>query len=259
MFIRAGLILVAALRFGVRGVCVAKSIGYQHRDRREDSKIFLENCSEDPNRIAKKHVYRDKFPSEPSCKRQENGGAGRNTPRLLGANGLNKDLRLPIEVDGQTGSVNQMGVPSELRPDMSVTDLAFTILKNFGKPMHFKQLISEVMRVKAISQENPGRLIAQMHTEINLDSRFIHQGNGEWGLREWQPKSSKVVKIRPESTGSTGKSSRKKAKADADEDDFGYEGEEEEEELAEETEEEYPLEEDEYEDDQPDEDEDDDR
>ncbi|MFZ5816777.1 MAG: DNA-directed RNA polymerase subunit delta [Bacillota bacterium] len=142
-----------------------------------------------------------------------------------------------------------MGVPSELRPDMSVTDLAFTILKNYGKPMHFKQLISEVMRVKAINQENPGRLIAQMHTEINLDSRFIHHGNGEWGLREWQPKSSKVVKIRPE--GSTPAGSRSRAGvADAEEDDFGFDAEEEED-LVDEVDDEFGLDEDEYEDEEP--------
>lgn len=138
-----------------------------------------------------------------------------------------------------------MGVPSELRPDMSVTDLAFTILKNYGKPMHFKQLISEVMRVKAINQDNPGRLIAQMHTEINLDSRFIHQGNGEWGLREWQPKSSKVVKIRPESEKATPSRGRAKINADADEDDFGFDGEEDEE--GEEVDEEFDVD-DEFED-----------
>lgn len=130
-----------------------------------------------------------------------------------------------------------MGVPSELRPDMSVTDLAFTILKNYGKPMHFKQLISEVMRVKAINQDNPGRLIAQMHTEINLDSRFIHQGSGEWGLREWQPKSSKVVKIRPEGEKAT--PSRGRAAISAEEDDFGFDGEEDEE--GDEADEEYGL------------------
>lgn len=140
-----------------------------------------------------------------------------------------------------------MGVPSELRPDMSVTDLAFTILKNYGKPMHFKELISEVMRVKAISQENPGRLIAQMHTEINLDSRFIHQGNGEWGLREWQPKSSKVIKIRTEGSGAPSRGRGALAR-DGDEDEFGFDGEEEEEELADEAEEEFGLEADEYED-----------
>jgi DNA-directed RNA polymerase subunit delta len=92
-----------------------------------------------------------------------------------------------------------MGCPHEMRPDMSVTDIAACILKTRGKAIHFKELITEVMRVKAINQDNPGRLIAQMHTEINLDSRFIHHGNGEWGLREWSNKGNKIVKIRPES------------------------------------------------------------
>ncbi|HEY8347641.1 MAG TPA: DNA-directed RNA polymerase subunit delta [Symbiobacteriaceae bacterium] len=81
---------------------------------------------------------------------------------------------------------------------MSVTDIAWTILKNRGKPVHFKELIEEVMQVKAINREKSGKLIAQMHTEISLDSRFIHYGNGEWGLREWQNKGNKVIRIRPE-------------------------------------------------------------
>lgn len=90
-----------------------------------------------------------------------------------------------------------MGVPDELRADMSVTDLAYHILKNRGRPIHFRELIQEILQVKAIPVDNPGRIIAQIHTEINLDSRFIHQGNGEWGLRDWQPKGgTKVVRIR---------------------------------------------------------------
>lgn len=109
-----------------------------------------------------------------------------------------------------------MGIPHEMRPDMSVTDLAYFILKNRGQSLHFKELISEIMRVKAISQENPGRLIAQMHTEINLDSRFLHQGNGEWGLREWQ-KGAKVVRIRPETPAPSRRSS---LRADEDEDEL---------------------------------------
>lgn len=113
----------------------------------------------------------------------------------------------------------------DLKPEMSVTDLAFTILKNYGKPMHFKQLISEVMRVKGINQENPGRLLAQMHTEISLDSRFIHHGNGEWGLRDWQPKA-KVVKIRPETTPAPAK--RRGGLRLDEEDEFDLDGEEEE-------------------------------
>lgn len=140
-----------------------------------------------------------------------------------------------------------MGVPSELRADMSVTDLAFTILKNYGKPMHFKELISEVMRVKGINPENPGRLIAQMHTEINLDSRFNHLGAGEWGLRDWQPKGAKVVKIRPESDTPAPKRGRSR-RAVGDEDDFALDGEEDDEELGDESDDAYALDEDGFED-----------
>jgi DNA-directed RNA polymerase subunit delta len=84
---------------------------------------------------------------------------------------------------------------------MSVTDLAYCILKNRGKAVPFKELIDEIMAVKAMGVENRGRLAAQIHTEINLDSRFLHQGNGEWGLRDWAPKAAKLVRIRPAGPG----------------------------------------------------------
>lgn len=125
-----------------------------------------------------------------------------------------------------------MGVPHEMRPDMSVTDLAFYILKNRGQSLHFKELIAEIMRVKAISQENPGRLIAQMHTEINLDSRFLHQGSGEWGLREWLPKSAKVLKIRPETPAPPARRPSLRADEDDDDDEEEYDREEMEEEMS---------------------------
>jgi DNA-directed RNA polymerase subunit delta len=89
--------------------------------------------------------------------------------------------------------MNKVGIPHEMRPDMAVTDLAYAILKKGGKALHFKDLISAVMAIKSLNQANSGRLIAQMHTEINLDSRFVHLGAGEWGLREWQ--KGKVVRI----------------------------------------------------------------
>lgn len=140
-----------------------------------------------------------------------------------------------------------MGCPHEMRPDMSVTDIAFCILKTRGKSLHFKELIAEVMRVKAINQDNPGRLIAQMHTEISLDSRFIHQGGGEWSLREWQPKQAKVVKIRPETSGSA---RTRPSLRDDEEDEDLLDGEEDESFNNEEPEEEeYEAEADDYEDD----------
>lgn len=124
---------------------------------------------------------------------------------------------------------------------MSVTDLAFYILKSRGQSLHFKELISEIMRVKSISQENPGRLIAQMHTEINLDSRFIHHGSGEWGLREWQPKSAKIVRIRPETPPAPATRRSALRVEDEDEDD-DYEAEEEEDTSVDESEDGYESE-----------------
>lgn len=129
---------------------------------------------------------------------------------------------------------------------MSVTDLAYFILKNRGQSIHFKELITEIMRVKSISQENPGRLIAQMHTEINLDSRFLHQGSGEWGLREWQPRNAKVIKIRSEPAAAPSRN-RPDLRADEEDEEDGFEQEDEEDEVsAEETEEVYENESDDY-------------
>ena len=136
-----------------------------------------------------------------------------------------------------------MGCPSEMRPDMAVTDIALCVLKNRGKAMHFKEIFAEVMTVKGINQENPGCLIAQMLTELSIDSRFTHHGNGEWGLREWQLKGTKVVKIRPEAPAEP-KRSRSRLRDDEEYDDE-LELEEEEEEFEREEEEEFEQEPDE--------------
>jgi DNA-directed RNA polymerase subunit delta len=122
-----------------------------------------------------------------------------------------------------------MGCLNEMRPDMSVTDIAFCILKKRGKSMHFKELITEVMQVKAINQGNPGRLIAQMHTEISLDSRFMHLGSGEWGLREWVPKTAKVVKIRPDAPAPPVRTRNRLLRDDEEAEEEAFETEEEEE------------------------------
>lgn len=80
--------------------------------------------------------------------------------------------------------------PTAPSREMSVTDMAYSILKTRGKAMYYKELIDSILRAKSIAVENQGRVIAQIHTEINLDSRFFHKGHGEWGLRDWAPKPS---------------------------------------------------------------------
>lgn len=83
-----------------------------------------------------------------------------------------------------------------LDPNSGAVDLAYRILLSNGQPMFYKDLIDEVIRVKSQSEAfaaaivNPGRLIAEIHTEINMDNRFQFLGKGQWGLRRWAPKQA---------------------------------------------------------------------
>ncbi len=86
---------------------------------------------------------------------------------------------------------NTLSTP--LDEKMSEVDLAFHILKAKSQPMYYRTLIEEVFRVKPYSGDEV-LAIAAVHTQINLDTRFIYLGQGQWGLKYWVPaKSHKKV------------------------------------------------------------------
>lgn len=64
-------------------------------------------------------------------------------------------------------------------------DIACKILTAKGQPMYYYDLIREVLS----SQKRPldPTQISGVLTQINLDARFTHLGNGEWGLKAWTP------------------------------------------------------------------------
>jgi len=72
----------------------------------------------------------------------------------------------------------------------SMPDLVHNILKQSGSPMHHKDISDQVIRVFAPSPDAAPKILARLHTEINLDNRFYHMGNGMWGLKEWAPRRS---------------------------------------------------------------------
>ncbi len=76
---------------------------------------------------------------------------------------------------------------------MSEVDLAYRILTDSGKdnPLHFKDLILEILNKKNKSVQNEAVAISEVYTMINMDSRFQHVGEGKWGLTEWNPIESK--------------------------------------------------------------------
>lgn len=63
-------------------------------------------------------------------------------------------------------------------------DIAYDVLKAHGDPMHYQNLIEEVLLRLGISQE--AIRIATALTQINLDTRFTFHGRGQWGLKVWE-------------------------------------------------------------------------
>jgi DNA-directed RNA polymerase subunit delta len=69
----------------------------------------------------------------------------------------------------------------------SEADIAYQILRQAGSPIHFRDLINQVLAEKGGSTSSRGHAMAEVHTQVNIDSRFLHVGKGSWGLVEWAP------------------------------------------------------------------------
>lgn len=66
----------------------------------------------------------------------------------------------------------------------TVVDAALQVLRERREPMSFKELIEQAFQL--MGKEIEGKL-SHYHTEINMDRRFAHMGNTQWGLKEWAP------------------------------------------------------------------------
>jgi DNA-directed RNA polymerase subunit delta len=71
---------------------------------------------------------------------------------------------------------------------MRATDAAYQVLKQHGQPLDVQDLLDETLALLGLDRE-PKR-VAQIYTEINLDTRFTYRGSAQWGLKEWNPKGS---------------------------------------------------------------------
>ena len=86
--------------------------------------------------------------------------------------------------------------PQNLRPDLSVADIAYQILKDRKEPMGYKDLVEQVIYIKGVNpSQDLAKVRAKIHTEISVDGRFKSQPGGLWGLREWvvKPPPYKVI------------------------------------------------------------------
>lgn len=69
----------------------------------------------------------------------------------------------------------------------SEVDVAYYILTQAGKTMYYKDLVLEVIEKKCKPVQSLSAAISEVYTLINMDSRFHYEGEGQWGLTEWNP------------------------------------------------------------------------
>ena len=87
---------------------------------------------------------------------------------------------------------NEVDAPKDFA-EMSEVDIAYKLLAEAGKgnPVYFKTLIRTIIKLKGKSVHNEAATISEIYTLINMDSRFQHEGDGQWGLTDWNPPETK--------------------------------------------------------------------
>ena len=75
----------------------------------------------------------------------------------------------------------------EMVKQLTDVDAAYQVLAEKGSPMYFRDLIGKVLESKGRPVASVAHAMPEVHTQINMDSRFVHEGKGTWGLAEWLP------------------------------------------------------------------------
>lgn len=73
----------------------------------------------------------------------------------------------------------------QVQKEISEIDIACQILRETGEGMYFKDLIAKVLDIRPKRAASLAHAMAEIHTQINMDSRFVYLGNGRWGLNQW--------------------------------------------------------------------------
>jgi DNA-directed RNA polymerase delta subunit len=84
----------------------------------------------------------------------------------------------PIKV-GLDGKIGLIHWP-EIRP-RGVRDRAYIVLKNQGKPLHFREIAQLIDQLDSSKRTH----VQTLHNELIKDERFILVGRGYYALKEW--------------------------------------------------------------------------
>ena len=65
----------------------------------------------------------------------------------------------------------------------SIVDLAYDVLEENHRPMHYRKIAQEITKIKNIKGENPHHAV---NAVMGADRRFIRYQRGIWGLVKWK-------------------------------------------------------------------------
>ena len=65
----------------------------------------------------------------------------------------------------------------------SIADFAYGILKENHRPMHYRKITEELVKLKEIKAENPYQ---DVNASMSADCRFARYQRGKWGLVKWK-------------------------------------------------------------------------
>lgn len=71
----------------------------------------------------------------------------------------------------------------------SIADLAYDILKENHRPMHYRRITEELLKIKDLKAENPHH---DVNASIGADKRFTRYHRGIWGLVRWKYKEANL-------------------------------------------------------------------
>ena len=105
-------------------------------------------------------------------------------------------------------------MPEEIQDFTKKTevDIAYYVLQHKGATMYDKDPVLDVIEKKHMPVQFHAAAISEVYTLINMDSRFHYEGDGQWGLTEWNPPETKRH-TRSSSSSSSSSTSRSSSKA----------------------------------------------
>ena len=86
-----------------------------------------------------------------------------------------------------------MEVADRINRRLNDADLAVHLLKENRNAMHYRDIVVAVRKLRNKTEDPSASETAQILTQINLDSRFVHIGKGLWSLKDFSASVSRNV------------------------------------------------------------------